>query len=303
MRPMSSSEVVRHWRDRLSAALDDPAEGIPVPRLGDLPAPPVLDRLALHHAAAVCPAGVMPPDPQRFDEDGRLVEATFTMIREVALVALRNAMPGSDAVTIVDAAMSQPDMLRQGVADWIRGADRAAVATLRNAAVSWVVDARAVGARHGEPQWCPPTPLVYPVGDRGVKISAAADALRRTASGVHLLVMRSRCGLTDRRVAGRVALLWAVVKGTVASSVVLGMRASHARLSFEVDDDLLEDSIADAVNDLRWAQQPSLAPIVPGSDCRYCRLLPVCVEGAAHVEATRRYPFPPGSCGDAAPSA
>lgn len=289
---MSRGDVARYWRDRLDTALGD-AGFTPASTTGDPPDPPGLERVAVHHAAAVCPAGAMAPDPHRFDSTGRFVEATFTAIREVALVALRTAVPGSDPVAMVDSALSRPEVLRSGVADWVRRADRAALATLRNSTVAWVVDALAVGARRGEPAWCSPALLSHPVGYRGVTICAGADAVRSRGSDVHLLVMRPREGLTDRRVAGRVSIVWAIVRGEVPSSVTLGLRDSLERRRFVVDEGLLEESLRDAVDDIGWAQQPSTAPRVPGPQCRHCRLLSRCAEGAAKVEATRRYPFPP----------
>lgn len=292
---MSRGDVARRWRGRLDAALDDPADGAPVPTTEDLPAPPVSERIALHEASAACPRGAMAPDPQRFDASGSFVEATFTATREVALVALRNAAPANTPVEMVESALSRPEALRSGVADWIQRVDRAALATLRNSAVAWVTDAMAVGARRGMPEWCAPALLRHRVDDRGVTICAATDAVRRHQQVVHLLVMRPREGVTDRRVAGRVVLLWAIVHGEEVASVTLGMRDSFDRRRFEIDEVLREESVGDAVDDIRWAQRPSTAPLVPGAQCRYCVLLDQCPEGVAKVGSNRRYPFPAAS--------
>lgn len=282
---------MRHWRGRLDEALE--AAGVPTTQ--ELDAPPVLDRLALHHAGAVCPAGAMTPDPERFDAEGRFVEATFTCTRELALTALRRSPSGRPATEIVQEAMAEPEMLRWGVADWMNKTDRAGHSTLRNAAVSWVTDARALAARRGEPQWQSPAGLKHQPKRRGVALTATVDAVRATGSGTHLFVMRARRHPTDRRVAGRVALLWILVRGEATRSVVLGMRDSLERDVTQVDEELLEEATAHAVNDLRRAQRPSLAPLVPGVHCRYCRLLPQCTEGIEQVALTRRYPFPPAA--------
>jgi hypothetical protein len=281
--------LVSHWRGRLDEALEAAA----VPTAEQLDAPPVLDRLALHHAGAVCPAGAMVPDPERFDAEGRFVEAAFTCTREVALTALRRTPPGRPAMEIVQEAIAEPEALRWGVGDWLSQTDRAGHSTLRNASVSWVTDVRALAARHGEPQWQSPAALAYQPKHRGVALAAAVDAVRVTGVGTHLFLMRARRHPTDRRVAGRVALLWILVRGEEPTSVVLGMRDSLERDVTEVDEELLEEATAHAVNDLRWGQRPSLAPLVPGAHCRYCRLLPRCAEGTEQVALTCRYPFPP----------
>ncbi|MEZ5237903.1 MAG: hypothetical protein R2716_02750 [Microthrixaceae bacterium] len=84
------------------------------------------------------------PDPARFDEAGRFREAVFTATREVAIVALRGSAPQlQPARGIVDATLADPDSLRPSLAEWLGELDEG-LAALRSAAVSWVIDARAL---------------------------------------------------------------------------------------------------------------------------------------------------------------
>lgn len=295
---MRPSAVSREFARRLDAALEQDAgdaPGVSGPYVNDAApgAAPVSQRVSLHRAAAECPAGALVEDPRRFDAEGDFVEAVFTCTREVALNALRRNPPGRPAEEIVQEAMADPESLRWGVADWVARADRAARSVLHDSAVSWVIDARALAARRGEPQWQPPAALSHRPRGCDVTLTATVDARRTTGSGAHLLVLRPRRDSAERRLVGRVALLWALGRGEVAASVVLGVRESLERRQSLVEDSLLEEAIDDAVADIGRTQRPSLAPRIPGAECRYCGALSECEQGRAHVAASRRYPCPP----------
>ncbi len=229
----------------------------------------------------------MAPDPDRFDDDGRFIEATFTATREVALVALRSGVPAAGPVGMVESTLATPEDLRWGVVKWIEEADRGALATLRNAAVSWVTDAIALAARHGAPEWHVPAAMRFDPRGPGVQLTASVDAVRETGSGTHLFLMRSRAGTTDARIAGRIALLRVLERGQVATSVVLGFRDSLERGTYPVTDEMLHDAVHGAVDDIFHARRPSSAPRIPGPQCRYCVLLSRCPEGVEHVGVTR----------------
>lgn len=284
---VNRGELVRHWRGRLDEALD--ADGVPT--IGELDAPPVIDRLGLFHTGSECVASAMHPDPDRFDADGAFIEAVFTATREVALVALRSSPIGTAAFEMVERVLDEPDALRPGAGAWVGQLDHAGVAALRAAVVSWIVDARALGARRGEPDWQHPRALDHAPPGRGVVLTAAIDAVRKSPGGPHLLVVRSAGTSVDRYVAMRAALLWVLVRAEVPSSVVLGIRNSLERLRFEVDQAFLDGAVERAVTDIAHAQRPSLAPRRPGRYCRWCRVAGLCPEGSAWIERVGVHPF------------
>lgn len=284
---MNRGEVVRYWRQRLDEALD--ASGVPT--VEELPAPPVIDRLALFHTGSECVASAMDPDPHRFDADGFFIEAVFTATREVALVALRTLPDEMPAYEMVESVLRGRDALRAGVAAWVGQLDHAGIAALAAAAVSWIVDARALGARRGEPDWQLPRGLDHAPSGRGVVLTATVDAVRRSSGGPHLLVVRPTSTSTDRRVAARVALAWVLVRAEVPSSVVLGIRNSLQRVRFEVDRSFLDEAVGWAVDDIAHAQRPSLAPRHPGPYCRWCSIADGCAQGCAWLERARVHPF------------
>ncbi len=288
-------ELVRHWRTRLDSALD----GAAVPTAGELDTPPVITRFSLFHMANRCPASALVEDRARFDAEGNFVEAVFTATREVALVALsvdradradhvRSHTTGIDPHEMVERALAGPRGLRDGVGRWVRELDRAGAGALRSAAVSWVLDALALAARRGEPEWQSPRLLEHTPGGRGVTLTAGIDALRSTEQGRHLMTVRSSAGATDKRVAARIALLWVLVRGEVPASVVLGFRDSLQRRRFDVDEEVLDRAIDDAVVDITRAQRPSTAPRDPGPGCRRCSLSRDCPPGIEWVGSQPR---------------
>lgn len=288
--------MMAHWRDALDGAVAEmPAgravRGRPTAGPGDR-GDGVLDRVGTFQAGAPCPAVAMVADPDRFDERGAFRESVFTARREVALVALREAPAGMPAHEMVTSVLNTPDSLRRGVADWLRSLEPAAVAALRADAVSWVVDARALAARRGEPQWHEPRALAYTPRSLSTALTAQVDAVRTVRAGTaqdrtHLLVLRPRSSPADRRVAGRTALLWSLVRGEEPASVVLAMRATLERVRFAVDGELLSTALGEAVVDLGFAAEPGAAPRRVGPHCRYCRILGSCADGSGHLESLK----------------
>ncbi len=271
------------WRRRL----DEEVVARGVPAAADLPSGPVRDWVPAHVAGALCPARAHLPDPD-------FVETAGTASRAVALTALRSITSASSArpAEMVRAVVADPSALRPGLADFIRGLDRAGRAAVVGASTRWLVDAVALAHRRGTPSWQEPFNLRYSPDGCGVTLSAGVDAIRRRGAEVHLLVIRLRPYPPDARLARRTALLWALVRGEEPASVVLGHRESMDLVRHDIDPDVLEWAVSDAADDIRWAQRPSEAPPVPGGECRYCPMLDVCPEGGGHVDEQRYAPFP-----------
>jgi hypothetical protein len=124
-----------------------------------------------------------------------------------------------------------------------------------------------------------------------VVLTAAVDAVRRMSAS-HVLTLRLRPGPNDARLAGRIALLWALERGEEPASVVLAHRESLEIIRFPVTDSVVEQAVLDAVDDVSWAMRPSGAPVVPGAGCGFCSLLEACPEGMQHRRTTGGAPFP-----------
>lgn len=279
---MSRGEVALHWRGRLDSAL----AGLEDPRVahGGAAPQPREARVSAAQAGAACAASALAPDPARFDEAGRFREAVFTATREVAIVALRSSAPQlQPARGIVDATLADPDSLRPSLAEWLGELDEGGLAALRSAAVSWVIDARALAARRGAPDWHEPRALAHTPGPLRVTITAHVDARRpadQPGAGPHLMVIRPRSSSRDARIAHRTALLWALVRGEVPSSVVLGIRDTMQRVGFRIDDARLGEAVNEAAQDIAEVLAGEEASRSPGPQCRHCRILATCAAGA-----------------------
>ena len=231
---MSRGATAAAWRARLDERLE--AQGVPTAVV------PLTERtnewIPAHMAAAVCPAGARLPR-----ED--FVETAATAARALALTALRSDAMGSAGPSgrtghpgiarpadkwrpgdLVGLAIADPSVLRPGLADFLRGLDRAGRAAVVASSTRWLVDAVALAHRRGAPSWQDPTPLRHIPSGCGVTLSAGVDAVRRRHDQAHLFVVRLRQSPSDDRLARRSALLWAVVRGDEPASVVLGYRES-----------------------------------------------------------------------------
>ena len=155
----------------------------------------------------------------------------MTVARALALTALAADAPvpgpcGVAAATPaarIAGAMADPSSVPGWVADWLGGLDRAGRAAVASDAVRWMTDALALVRRRGEPEWRHPDALRHAPPGRGVTLTVAVDAVRRTGAA-HLLVVRLRPSPADDRLARRLALLWALAAGEEPASVVLGFR-------------------------------------------------------------------------------
>lgn len=282
---MSRGEVAVGWRTALADALADAG----IPTAEELGGEPGRERVSHHHAAAVCAAGA-------FVSADEFVPTATAVARAIALTSLRaTADPARrDPATPagrVRSVVADTTTLPGWVADWLDGLDRAGVAVVVSAATRWMTDALALASRKGEPQWLDPDPIRHRVARRGVTLTAGVDAVRRTPA-VHLLVVRLRPGVTDHRLAGRLALLWALERGEEPASVVLAHRESLEVVRFPMTGGVVEQAVLDAVDDVSWAMRPSEAPVVAGAACGFCSLLEVCPEGMEHRRSTSGAPFP-----------
>lgn len=285
---MSRAATAAAWRARLDGALD--ASHAPTAEQGR----PGVDWVGPSVAAARCPArALVSVEP--------FSETAATAARALALTTLRSG-PGTGSADgvrqavspaeQVRAVMEEPSVLRPGLAGWLRGLDRAGRAAAVAAATRWMVDAVALADGRGAPHWQDPAGLRYQPRNREVVLSAAVDATRDRGDGVHLLIVRLRHDPTDGRLSRRIALVWALVRGQEPRSVVVAHRESLGRDRHAVDHEVLEASVADAVDDIRWASRPSTAPTVTGPGCRHCHLLDDCDPGRRHLEALPGSPFP-----------
>lgn len=296
---MTRAEVVAEVRRRLDAALD--ASSIPTVAPGE--DGPAHDWISLHDAAEVCPARAFVPGDD-------FAETAATAARAIALTALGGqgaSVPRTaSASDRVQASMDSPEALRPSLADWLAERDVAGRAAVANAAVAWLVDAVALAHRRPpEPRWLEPRSITHKVRRHGVTLAASADAARRRGAsdnpvgggslevvGPHVLLIRLRPQSTDGRVSRRLALVWALSSGDVPSSIVVGHRETHTRVQLEMDEQLVDLAVAEAVEDIGHAVTPSDAPRVGGPGCRHCPLLDVCDVGPAHVEGRAAMPFP-----------
>lgn len=263
-------------RKRFDAAVASAMEEV-AGTVGDQHAIPVVGWVPLHLAAAPCPAEAFGPAGGEFEE------VAATAARRIGLTALRECFEGSPSA-MVSQAVQHPELFGPSLADWLAGLDRAGRAAVAAEATSWLVDTRALAQRARVPEWQSAANISYEPGGSGVKVAVACDAVRRMTDGIlHLYLTRPTSGPRDRRICCRIALVWALVRGEVPGSVVLGYRDSLRRGSFSIGDAEIDLGIADAVTDVRYAVAPVSAPAVTGERCHRCRLLEDCEPGERWV--------------------
>ena len=277
------AEVMQHWLGAISAEASERGFGPP-------PDPDDRPRVDAHLASALCPAQRLAPG-EEFRDSARV------WARSIGLEALRRHAAGRadaprDPVAEVTDVMGESTAHAPGLGMWLDQIDRAESAAVAAAAVSWMVDALALAARHGEPLWHSPTARMRDLPSPRVRVSARVDAVRETTSGTHLLVVAPRPQGTDARLARRVALVSAVANGEVPLQVHIGHRETLTRHSHPIGGAEFDRAVSEVADDIGWKLEPSSAPRVPGAGCRWCPLADDCPEGTAHLVATRGAPAP-----------
>jgi len=280
------AEVIGRWLGAVEESVAESSAGARVSS-GDTE---VL-RVDAHLAAADCPAGHLGPSEEYRD-------SARNAARELALETLRRNPPRGagarrDPLAEVSATLGETTVFRPGLASWFEEIDRAERSAVVAAAVSWMVDALALAARHGEPLWHIPSHRARKLVSAPVTIAVRVDASRETRAGNHLLVLAPGPRRTDQRLARRIALVSAAAHGEVPVEVHIGHRDTLGRYRHGIDDEQLELGVEELTDDIRWRLSPSDAPRLPGRSCTWCALADVCPEGSAHLDATRGSPVPP----------
>ena len=279
------AEVIGRWLGAVEESVAESSAGAGVSS-GDTE---VL-RVDAHLAAADCPAGHLGPSEEYRD-------SARNAARELALETLRRHPQGGagsprDPRAEVASTLGETTVFRPGLARWFEEIDRAERAAVVAAAVSWMVDALALAARHGEPLWHSPSHRARKLVSAPVTIAVRVDASRETRAGNHLLVLAPGARRTDQRLARRIALVSAAAHGEVPVEVHIGHRDSLRRQSHSIDHDVLDVAVAELTDDVRWRLAPSAAPRLPGRSCSWCALADQCPEGSEHLTATRGSPVP-----------
>lgn len=279
------AEVIRRWLGAVEESVAESSAGAGDPNGDTEPM-----RVDSHLAAADCPAGHLGPSEEYRD-------SARNAARELALETLRRNPPAGagarrDPLTEVAATLGETTVFRPGLASWFEEIDRAQRAAVVAAAVSWMVDALALAARHGEPTWHSPSHRARKLGSAPVTIAVRVDASRQTRAGNHLLVLSPGARRTDQRLARRIALVSAAAYGEVPVEVHIGHRDTLGRYRHEIDGKQLDLGVEELTDDIRWRLSPSGAPRLPGRSCSWCSLADQCPEGSAHLNATRGSPVP-----------